>query len=676
MPALRLALDRQRRELAAAPAVLFGAFALIPLFVLAVLGGIVDSDFARKDWYPAAAFLLALGLVGVLALPAGPRPPRAVWIALAALAGYAAWSYLSIAWADQRADALDGASRTALYAVLFGLFAVWRVPARAALALVGAFALGVAAIGLVQLLGAVAADDPAGYFIDGRFASPIGYANGAAALWSSAFWPCVVVAARRDSRPWTRAAFAGSAVLLGGLALMGQSRGWLFALPIVVVVFVAIAPRRVRTTLTLLLVVAGVGAALPAILDVYDQSDVRLAGALDDAAAAILLAAAVVAAVAWAAAVGDRRVSVSRAAGRRAGAALAVAGALALVGGAGVYVAERGSPFTDVADAWSEFKTKPTPAAGAARLGRLGSNRYDFWRVAWDRFESAPIGGIGADNFQQAYLARARSDEEPLYPHSVELRALSQTGLVGTALLAVALAAALAAAGRALTRRGGAAPAAAAGCLGAFAYWLVHGSVDWFWEQPALGGAAFALLGIAAGLAPRRVVLRPARLRRPYASGAGAALASLAAVALGLVFLAPFWSERYVKQAAEVWATDPESAFDRLDRAAAFNPLSPRPDLVAGSMALQLDRLRDADVRFRAALDREPGVSYAWLELGAIAVNEGRRAEGVRLLRRARRLDPRDGATRRALARAVRGKRIDIAAMNDAYRERYREIGE
>ena len=34
-----------------------------------------------------------------------------------------------------------------------------------------------------------------------------------------------------------------------------------------------------------------------------------------------------------------------------------------------------------------------------------------------------------------------------------------------------------------------------------FAYWAVHGSVDWFWELPALAAPAFAWLGLAGGLA-------------------------------------------------------------------------------------------------------------------------------------------------------------------------------
>jgi O-antigen ligase len=672
VPPSRTVSGTLRAALTLSPAAIFGALALVPLFILSAVKG----GFFPQEWYPAALFLVALLVVGVLALPSGPRAPTPVVVAACGLAAFAAWSYLTIAWADQRADAWDGANRTALYAVIFALFALWRIRARAALVLVGALAVGVAGIGFVELLSA-AHGDPGGHFIDGRLAEPLGYANANAALWSSAFWPCVVLGSRRETGPLLRALFVGSAVLLGGLALMGQSRGWLFALPVVALLFLLLTPQRVRTTLTLALVLGAVGAAVPAILDVYDEAGPPLAAAMDDVTVAIIGAAAVAAALAGMGAFADRAQRPSRSLDRWSGRLLAGLVALLVAVGSIVYVAERGSPFTDVADAWEEFKTTGTPAGGTTRLGgRLGSNRYDFWRVAWDEFAGAPLGGIGADNFQQAYLVEARSHEQPRYPHSVELRTLSQTGLIGAALLGVALGAALLAALRALRLRTGPARAAAAGALGVFVYWFVHGSVDWFWEIPALGGAAFAMLGLAAGLAPRRVALRPAQRRRPLAAGVWAIPAGLVAVVLAWSLASPWLADRYVDQALDLWSTEPQPAFDKLDRAASLNRLSPDPDFAAGSIALRLDRNEEAIVRFTEAIEREPGDSAAHLELGAILFNEGERGDGLIHLREARRLDPRDEIIRGTLRRAQRGRRIDIDAMNEAIANRYRELGD
>src|SRR5207248_662375 len=445
-----------------------------------------------------------------------------------------------------------------------------------------------------------------------------------------------------------------SAVLLGGLALMGQSRGWLFALPVVAAIFVVATPRRVRTSLTLLLAVAGVAATIPAVLDVYDKTGPALARAMDSAARAIVLAALATGLVAALAAMADRRVRVSREGGRRMGAALVAAAAAAALAGSVVYVAERGSPFTDIAHAWNQFKTKGTPHGGTSRLGRLGSDRYDFWRVALQRFEHAPLAGIGADNYQEAYLLHGKSQEQPLYPHSVELRTLSQTGLVGALLLVGAWAAALTAAALALRRRAGWGAAAAAAGVGAFTYWLVHASVDWLWEFPALGGTAFALLGLAAGLAPRPPA-RPGRAERPLVTGplpvAGAALVG---VVLALSFAGPWLSDRYVSQAAAIWRLHPARAFERLDSASSLNPLSPRPRAVAGSIALRLGKVGLAERYFRQALDRDSHYAYSYLELGAIAVDTGRRSEGVRLLARAVALEPREVVAKRALRQARR----------------------
>jgi tetratricopeptide (TPR) repeat protein len=652
--------------------VVLGALALVPLLILCADKG----GFFPTVWYPAALFLVALLLVGLLALPSGGRPPAPILVATGALAAYAGWSYLSISWSDQTADAWDGANRTALYAALFGLFALWRIRGRAAAVLVGLFALGVAAIGLVELISVWGAAHPGEHFMDGRLSQPVGYVNGNVAMWSAAFWPCVVLAARREVPVGLRALFAGSGALLGGLALMGQSRGWLFALPVVAIIFVAVTPRRVRTSLTLALILGAVATTLPAILHIYDANGPPLGEAADGAASAVLRAALITPVVFLIAALVDRRARVPRRVERRAGLALAALAAAAVVLGAGVYGAERGNPATDVAHAWKQFKTQPTPSGAGSRLGALGSNRYDFWRVAWNQFADAPLAGVGADTFQQAYLADAHSGEQPRYPHSVELRTLSQTGLVGAALLVVALGAALLSASRALRRRTGLGQAAAAGALAAFVYWFVHGSVDWFWEIPALGGAAFALLGLAAGLAPRRAELRPARRARPLAAGPAGAVAAVAAVALLASFAAPLTSELYINQALDVWPTDPARAFVKLDRSRSLNPLSATPDVAAGSIALALGRTAEAESRFRSAVERNPGDSHSQLRLGAIVFNAGRRAEGLQHLRLAARLDRHDEIIRAALRRARRGRDIDIRAMNDAIANNYRRLGE
>jgi len=655
------------RLLAVNPIVPLAALGLAAVFVVSASGG----GYFAGDWYPAALYVLVLAAMALMWVPAGRRPDRGVVLACLALAAYAAWSYLSIAWADQQGDAWDGANRAALYAVLFTTFALWPMRGRSAAALIGVFALAVAGLAVVELVKIAWTANPTHYFIDGRLATPIAYPSGNAAMWSTAFWPCVLLGSRRECPPELRSVFIAGAVVLGSMALLGQSRGWLFALPLVAALFIALSPGRVRTALTLLLVVGGIAVAVPAVLNVYDKRGAALATALDDTANWIFGAAVGAAAIAALAAVLDRRRRVRRITARRVGAGMLAAAAIALVAGAGVYMVVRGSPGRDISHAWKQFRTKGNPEGGTSRLDRLGSNRYDFWRVAWDGFTGAPLNGIGTDNFREAYLRAARSTEQPRYPHSLELRTLSQTGLVGAALLVTAFAAALGAARRAIRGRAGPGAAAAAAGLGAFIYWLVHGSADWFWELPALGTAAFALLGIAAGLAPRGGL----RARRPVATGRRAVAAVVAGTLLGgASFGAPALAERLVNRATAIYPHHARQAFDDLDSAASLNPLSPRPKVIAARIALALHRPLAAERYFRQALEREPNEPYVHLELGAILYDGGQRPEGLRVLERAAALEPRSPITAHALRLARSGRRVDLGAINAALLARGREI--
>ena len=169
---------------------------------------------------------------------------------------------------------------------------------------------------------------------------------------------------------------------------------------------------------------------------------------------------------------------------------------------------------TRIEHGWNTFKGgyAANSTGGNRLVSGLGSNRYDFYRVALNEFAAHPLGGIGADNFAQQYLAHGRSDETPHYPHSVELRTLVANGLDrGIAGARRPGRAALVAAACGLRSPDPLARAVVAAALGGFAYWVVHGSFDWFWEFAGLGAPAFALLGLACALAPRA----PARVRSP-----------------------------------------------------------------------------------------------------------------------------------------------------------------
>src|SRR4051794_29889523 len=355
MPPGGTAVDTLRRGLIRSRAALLIVPAIAVLVPLAAAGG----GFRPTSWYPAALFLAGLLLVGLLTLRAATPP--VVLAAALALTAYAAWSYLSIAWAGQKADAWDGANRSLLYATVFALFALWRLRAPVAAAILAFLVLAIAGLGLVELLRAAGGDDPAAFFFEGRFSSPATYQNANVALWTMALWPAVVLASRRELPTAARSLLAAAAVVLAAAALLGQSRGWLFATPITALIVVAIAPQRVRLVLIGLAVVVAIAAISGPLLGVYDASGTaRFGTSVSDAVRAVVLAAAAVAALVGVASVLERRrPRPSRAAERRAGRALLAAGvgaaAVRLGGGGGA----RRRPGGAAGGGWGPFKTAP-----------------------------------------------------------------------------------------------------------------------------------------------------------------------------------------------------------------------------------------------------------------------------------------------------------------------------
>jgi tetratricopeptide (TPR) repeat protein len=641
--------------------------------VLFVVWATDQAGYPVTHWGPGGLIVLvllgiALGLVR-LRVADVPMPVR---IALGALAAYTALSFLSILWAAVPGDAWEGANRTLLYLLVFALFACWRQRGHSAALLLGSWTVALIALAAFVALHVNAATSASlqSLIPGGRLVYPSGYPNANAAQWLMAFWPALLLA-RSERLPWAaRGLLAGGAVLLAEVALLSQSRGSLYATPVMLVLVFALLPARTRTFALLVPVAAGIGVAAPAVLAVGDHlknGDVTPA-AVHSATAATFAAAVVVAlVVALGAAIETRRTfsEASRRRVRTGVGAIATATLVAVLAG-GLVAA--GNPLKRVEDGWNSFKGgyASDKTTGNRLVSGLGSNRYDFYRVALDEFLAHPLVGIGADNFQQQYLAHGRSDETPHYPHSVELRTLTQTGLLGALLALVGLAAVLFAAARALRRADPLARSVTAAALAGFAYWVVHGSFDWFWEFAGLGAPAFAMLGLACALAPARAPAqaRPEPSRRLVGRRLGIAAGALVALAAAASLAAPWLSQLQVQSAARIWTKAPQTAYARLDDAARLDPLSDEAYLVAGSIALRYGELARADHEFSLALARTPGDAYATLERGAIASARGDRAAALRLLERAVRLDPRDELAQQALRLVKAGRLVSIDELN------------
>jgi len=649
------------------------ALAALALFVVWATD---QAGYPVTHWAPGAMFVLALLFIALAVVRLRVAGiPLSVRIALGALGAYTALSYLSILWAGVPGDAWEGANRTLLYLLVFALFACWRQRGPTASLLLGVWTLAMIVLAAVTALHVNAAESVSleSMLPEGRLTYPTDYANANAAQWLMAFWPALLLA-REQRLPWgMRGALAGGAVLLAGLALLSQSRGSLFSMPVVLVLVFALLPGRVRTFALLVPVAAGIGAVAPAVLAVGDRlhNGHATAANVQTAIAAIFVAAAGVGlAVALGAAIerrlegsGDVHRRVHRGLGTIALATLAVG----LVGG----LAVAGNPITRAESAWNSFKGGygADSSSGSRLVSGLGSNRYDFYRVAVDEFIAHPLAGIGVDNFQQQYLVHGRSGETPRYPHSVELRTLAETGTIGALLALIGLGAALVAAAGAL--RASADPLArtvAAAALAGFAYWLVHGSFDWFWEYSGLGAPAFALLGLACALAPRKGAAPAIQPMSPGRSVPARRLAIATCALVGLAaagsLAAPWLSQLQVESAANIWNKAPLTAYARLHDAARWNPLSDEAYLVAGDIALRFADLERAEHEFSLALARTPDDAYATLELGAIASSRGERRAALALLERAGRLAPRDELTAQTLRQVRAGRRVNVQALN------------
>jgi hypothetical protein len=638
-----------------------------------------QGGIAPTEWYPGALILLGLLVATGLSYRAQLfRLPRLVLAAFALLALFTVWNFLSIGWADDQGAAWDGANRCLTYLIVFALFALppWRP--RAAAILVGIYTVAITAVGLVVLLKAAGAADPLRYFVAGRFSEPTGYQNAQAALFTMSLFPAVFLASRRET-PWPlRGLMLSCAGILFGIALLPQSRGWLIAAPIAIVAYLVIVPGLVRS-LTVLLPLAVVMAVISSpVLHVFDVSDdpSQLGPALSDARTAILIAAAVLLVIGCAIGFADRMIELPERVETIGSRAVVIATGVAALAGVVVALAVIGNPVSWANDRWQDFKGGKFEyqTGGGTRLGGgLGSNRYDFWRVAADEFKDAPLIGVGSENFAEDYVRDRHSGEEPAYPHNLSLQVLSETGLIGGLLLVGFLATSLTAMARVRLRSGVPLARGVAAVLAVvFVYWFVHSIGDWFWAFPALSAPIFAWLGIGMRLEAERATLALPQWAKGWAApvAVGSAAALLFAIASMVL---PWMAAIDVNKAAASWGENPRAAFDRLDQARKLNFLSARPYLVEGSIAAKLGEDRRVRSAFERALERDPRSWYAEIELATLDGIEGNKQSALARLDRVAALNPREPLTATVRKGVLSGKPVTLGQLDADFLFRYCE---
>ena len=634
----------------------------VPAFVVAATWLVWATDgggYFPIVRYPSALLAAALLLVLAVARPPGAFVRSPALLPLGLLAAWTAWNALSVAWVGAPDTGWESTNELLAVVLMGAVMAATPWRPRSVMALLVLWASAVAVIAIVDLVTFATATGAGGRLLESRYLGPIGYANGTAALGAMAFWPLLAVAAGTRFGAAARIVALPAAVVVLAWALLPQSRGTMLAGIAVLPLFVALSSQRARVLTRLVVVGVGLLVAVPSLFEVYTAS--RQGRPLDDVVDTAVLRTGLAAAIALAASVllvaAEHRIRPGEQGLRwirRAGVAALV---IALLGGAAVAAASHERIADGLSDRWHTFSSNADVenTQTGARIGQVvADKRYDYWRVALRAFREHPVVGIGAGGFENRYAENKVYAKHSRYAHDVWLRALSETGIVGLALLIAALLAGLATLVRIRRRAAPEAHAAIAAAAALGTAFFLQCSLDWLEEVPALVVPAACLpLAVMRAAAPADA--------RPLRWGAPAA-AVLAVVAI-IVMVPPYLAVRLVERGDDLRTSDPRGALESYDRASGFNPLAVEPYRSSGFVALNLHDAALARRSFERALDvREDWVSR--FELGLLDSQAGRRAPALAQLKRAARLNRNDPIVTEALTAVEKGERLDPLAVN------------
>ncbi|MGZ8701601.1 MAG: O-antigen ligase family protein, partial [Gaiellaceae bacterium] len=362
-------------------------------------------------------------------------------------------------------------------------------------------------------------------------------------------------------------------------------------------------------------VVAGVALLLPGVSSDGQPHHARVRDGL--VFGAVLVVGAVVVGLA-------SRFVLSRAVDRRVARGAAVALVVLVLVALAAAVVRAGGPADFVSARWHEFSNKASAQVSddpKRILSGSSSNRWRWWKEAWNAFTDKPLQGTGVGTFELIDRVERDTPLATTEPHSVPLQFLSETGIVGFLLYAtVVAAAAIGILRRERTRAWLALALGAALCF-------VHSVVDIDWDFVAVQGPLFLTVGAlvsgpATPMPPRRWLL----------SGAVGVCALAALYSVTSPWLA---ANRVAAANAAIDRNDPGQALTDARSAHAFNPLSVD--------ALFVQALLEPDAKalqlYRRARDLEPKNPETWYQLGAFELFIKRPRDAYRDLNQSYTLD-------------------------------------
>jgi hypothetical protein len=559
-----------------------GLLSAVGVFALVAALGFDEGGYAATAW--GWSVVVAFGVLAVLIVRGVGRPRPAALALVAALAALVAWTAASISWSSHVSASILEVQRSILYLGAASLFVLAAPGPALPAGVLGAVAL-LSAYGLLE------------FEAGERLIEPIGYANGMAILAVIGLLLSVGFSARAARASTVGAAAAASPMLAATLYFTFGRGAWL-ALAAGLVLGVAVGPARLELAATALAL------AVPSALAVLAGN--RL-GASASFTGVLVLLSLIAAAIPFALRLSAGTYRPSPAVRRVFAGALVALPVLV----AAAALVRLGGPD----GAYDSFRAAPTPTHGdpGSRVFSLsGSNRADYWAVAWRSYEDHPALGAGAGTYARTWLRERPLPKPVIDAHSLYLETLAELGPIGLLLLVLALAAPFAA------RRTHWTPVA----LAPYTAFLAHAAQDWDWELPAVTVAA-----LACGVAP---IAGQTASRVPRVTAAvPAALCLLAALA----FLGNQAVERSVAASDRLeWS----EAADAARRARSLQPWSPQPWRLLGEIELAEGSLADARRYFRGGLREDPDDWELWIGLGLASEGPARQ----RALAEAHRLNP------------------------------------
>jgi O-Antigen ligase/Tetratricopeptide repeat len=569
--------------------------AALGTFTLVATLGFDGGGYTATSWGWSAVGLLVV-LMALISRGVG-RPGRAALLFVSAFAALGVWTATSLLWSSHVSATVLEVQRVLVYV---GAAVAFTIAGRGPALLAGV--LGAATLlcgyGLGNwLLGDPVAPLSADPQAAERLSEPIGYANGVAILAAMGVLLSIGFASRA-SRAAAAAAAASTGPLFAATLYFTFGRGAWLALAVGLIVAFCVGPRRLQLAATALVL------AVPAAFAVVSAD---LLGATGPLAALVLVLCFLAAIMPFALRSGEARYRPSP----RARTAFAVTLVALPVVAATAVLLRLGGPTA----AYDSFKAAPAPTHGDVR-GRVfslsGSNRADYWSVAWGVYEDHPVLGSGAGTYSRAWL-RERPVPQPVQDaHGLYLETLAELGPIGLALLLIAVAVPFTASRSRWT------PVA----LGPYTAFLVHAAQDWDWELPAVTVAALACAAAPFSASdgkrvPRALTVVPA--------------------ALCLLAVPAFLGNRAAAEAESAYDRGAwQNAEDAARSARSLQPWSPEPWRLLGEAELAQGRVTPARRSFRAGLAEDPDEWELWLDLGLASEGPARR----RAFEQAARLNP------------------------------------